>query len=195
MIAAVQVSMVDTLPIWGVGIIIFLLRVVDVSIGTVRTIFVVEGRATLAIVLGFFEVLVWVTAIAQVVGRFDDSPWLAPFYAGGFAAGIGVGLLIERQLALKLYVIRILSTAHGREIAEALRGQGHVLATFSGETNRGPVNLIYLSARGKRLRDVLDLARGIDPDLFYLVESARQWSENVHPLPHPTGWRAVFKKK
>lgn len=187
--------LVDAVPIWAVGIVIFLLRIVDVSIGTVRTIFVVEGRVKISILLGFIEVWVWVTAIAQVVGRFDDAPWLAPFYAGGFAAGVGVGMLIERQLALKLFVIRILSSSHGREIAQVLRGQGHVLATFAGETNTGPVNLIYVSARGRQVGDVLERARSVDPDLFFLVESARQWSPNVLPLPHPTGWRAVFKKK
>ncbi len=185
--------MIDTIPVWLVGVAIFVLRIIDVSMGTVRTIFVVEGRTKTAMVLGFFEVLIWVTAIAQVVGRFDDTPWLAPFYAGGFATGVGLGMLIERQLALKLYVVRILSSTHGRQIAETLRGEGHVLATFAGETNTGPVNLIYVSARGKRIRDVVDRARAVDPDLFYLVESARQWSPNVNP-PASAGWRSLFRK-
>ncbi len=188
-------SFLDQLPIWAVAGAIFLLRVVDVAIGTVRTIFVVEGRARLAVVLGFFEVLIWVTAIAQVVSRFDDAPWLAPVYAAGFAAGVGAGILIERALALKLFVIRILSKENGERIAAALNGEGRVLATFDGTTSQGPVNLVYVSARGPRVRSVIDLAKGVDPDLFYLVESARQWSENVHPLPHATGWRAILKKK
>lgn len=191
----------NTLPPLVVGILIFLLRIVDVSLGTLRTIWIVQGRAAIAVIVGFFEVLIWVLAIAQVVGRVDEVPWLAPFYAGGFAAGVWVGLAIERQLAISRYVIRIISTSHGEEIAQSLRGRGHVLATFGGATKEGDVNLVYVSARGKAVREVIELAGELDPDMFYLVESARDWSDNVHPPPplapppHPTGWRAIFKKK
>ncbi len=188
-------AFLDSIPFWALGALIFVLRVVDVSLGTLRTIFVIEGRARVAVVLGFFEVLVWVTAIAHVVGRFEEQPLLAPFYAGGFSAGVGTGLLIERELALKLFVVRFISRLSSGEMAQALAGAGHVLATFAGEAGGAARNLIYVSAKGKRVRTVLDRARRADPDLFYLVESARAWSENVHPPPHPTGWRAVFKKK
>lgn len=185
----------DSVPFWLLGIVIFLLRIVDVSIGTLRTIVMVQGRARLAIILGFFEVLVWVIAVAQVVTRIDEVPWLAPFYAGGFATGIGVGMLIERRLALGRFVVRIISHTRGREIAEALKDRGHVLAIFTGETLEGVVNLVFVSARGPQVPGILAAARAVDPDMFYLVESAHAWSENAYPVPHPTGWRAVFKKK
>lgn len=188
-------TIIDAFPVWVVGILIFLLRIVDVSVGTLRTIVMVQGRLRLAVFLGFFEVLVWVVAVAHVVARVDESPWLAPFYAGGFSAGIAVGLLIERKLALGRFVIRIFTPLHAPEIVDALRGKGNVLATFRGDTPGGPVNLLFVSARGDRVRDVLDAAQAVDPEMFYTVEAARQWSENAYPLPHATGWRAVFKKK
>lgn len=188
-------TFIDTIPIWSLGILIFLLRIVDVSIGTVRTIAVVQGRARFAVVLGFFEVLVWVVAVAQVVARIDESPWLAPFYAGGFSAGVGVGMLIERRLALGRFAIRILSSHAAAEIVRAIGDRGRVLATFRGEVEGRPVSLIFVSAMGTRVPEILELARSVDPDLFYLVETAARWSENVQPLPHATGWRAVFKKK
>jgi uncharacterized protein YebE (UPF0316 family) len=184
---------IDALPVWVIGILIFLLRIVDVSIGTLRTILMVQGYARFAVFLGFFEVLVWVVAVAQVVARIDASPWLAPFYAGGFSAGVAVGLMIERKLALGRFVIRIFSHSRTQEIVHAIRGKGNVLATFRGDTPDGPVNLLFVSARGERVHDVVDAARAVDPKMFYTVEAARRWSENV--FPHPTGWRAVFKKK
>lgn len=177
------------------GCAIFGLRIIDVSIGTVRTLVMVQGRRGLSVFLAFFEVLVWIIAVSQVVSRIDTMPWLAPFYAGGFAAGVGVGMTIERRLALGRYVIRLISKFHGTEIATALRGQGRVLGTFRGETNEGPANLIYVSARGNRIPAIIELAREADPDVLFVIESASAWSENVLPLPHPTGWRAVFKKK
>jgi uncharacterized protein YebE (UPF0316 family) len=188
-------DLLDTFPAWTVAILIFLLRIVDVSLGTMRTIWMVHGRRRWAVVLGFFEVLIWVVAIAQVVHRVDDAPWLAPFYAGGFAAGVAVGMTLERRVSARRYVVRIISKSHGTEIARALHGRGHVLATFPGETRDGRVNLVYVTARGHGVEDVLDLARTVDPEMFFLVEAATEWSDNVFPLPHPTGWRAVFKKK
>lgn len=188
-------TIIDAFPVWVVAALIFLLRVVDVAIGTLRTIVMVQGRLRFAVFLGFFEVLVWVVAVAHVVQRVGESPWLAPFYAGGFSAGIAVGLVIERKLALGRFVVRMFSHSRAAEVVNAVSGKGNVLATFRGETPRGPVVLVFVSARGDRVRDVLEAARAVDPEMFYTVEVARQWSENAYPLPHPTGWRAVFKKK
>jgi len=143
---------VDAVPFWLLGMAIFALRIVDVSIGTVRTIFMVQGHQRWAVLLGFFEVLVWLLAVSQVVIRINESPWLAPFFAGGFAAGVWVGMAIERWLALGRYVIRLISRSRSREIVESLRGHGHVLATFVGEAADGPVNLVFVSARGPRVR-------------------------------------------
>lgn len=185
----------DTVPIWSIGVLIFALRVVDVSIGTVRTIAVIQGHARFAVVLGFFEVLIWVVAVAQVVARIDEAPWLAPFYAGGFAAGVGVGMMIERRLSLGRFAVRILSTSKRSEIVHAVEDKGRVLATFTGETGGTPVHLIFVSARGRSVPELLRAARAVDPDLFYLVETAAGWSENAQPLPHATGWRATFKRK
>jgi len=185
----------DTIPFWVLGVAIFLLRIVDVSTGTLRIMAMVQGYRGVAAALGFFEVLVWIVAVSQVVARIDDMPWLAPFFAGGFAAGIWVGMSIERHLALGRFVVRLISRSLATPITEALRGRGHVLATFAGQTSDGPVSLVYVSARGKRLRDVVETARTVDPDVFFLVETATAWSENVYPFPHPTDWPAVLKRK
>jgi hypothetical protein len=84
-------DLLATATTWQVCIAIFLLRIVDVSIGTIRTIAVVRGRPSVAVVLGFFEVLVWLLAISQVLARVMQEPIVALSYAGGFAAGNGVG--------------------------------------------------------------------------------------------------------
>lgn len=186
---------IHTIPAWTVGLLIFSLRIVDVSIGTVRTIAMVQGHARIAVGLAFFEVLVWVVAVVQVVARIDESPLLAPFYAGGHAAGVAVGMYIERKLALGRFAIRILSTHKASEIADAVAGRGRVLGTFSGQSGGRPVNLIFVSAMRRHVPGILEAARRVDPELFYLVEMAAGWSENMRPLPDATGWRAVFKKK
>ena len=185
----------DTLPVWVVGIAIFFLRIGDVSLGTIRTIAVIQGRTRFAVTLGFFEVLIWVVAVAQVVSRLGTDPWIAPFYAAGYAAGVGVGMLIERRVSMGRFLIRIITHSKAAEVTAVAGTRGKVLATFPGQTPAGPVNLVFISAMGKRVPGIIADAKDVDPDMFYTVESAASWSENVQPLAADGGWRAFMKRK
>jgi len=188
-------SLLASAPTWAVCLAIFLLRIVDVSIGTVRTIAVVRGRPAVAVALGFFEVLVWLVAISQVLTRVMAEPVVALSYAGGFAAGNGVGIFIERQVSSRLSVLRLLSNQRGPQVADAIGDGGRVLAIMPGTTLEGSTHLVYVSARNRNVPLVIERARAVDPDLFFLVEPASEWSANLATLHRPTGWRAVFKRK
>lgn len=184
-----------TLPIWALALLIFAVRIVDVSLGTLRTISVIQGRLALSVVLGFFEVLVWIGALSRVISV-SDSPVLMIAYAGGFAAGNAVGIALDRRLALGAVVVRIISPNTGVEIVQALRNAGYRATTFHGTGRDGPVTLIYVMCRRRQLASLLQVARRQQPDLFYTVEPVQQQSERLaEALPYPTGWRAVFKKK
>lgn len=181
------------IPVTLLAILIFLLRIVDVSLGTLRTISVVHGRVRLSVVLGFFEVLVWVTAVSQVITRLDESLWLAVAYAGGFAAGNAVGIALEKRLKLGSVVVRIITATRGDEIARSLRAAGQTVTTFAGEGDTGARTLIYLACSRRDLPDRIERAQRVDPDLFYAVERFSMMGDR--PLPDYTGWRAVFKRK
>jgi uncharacterized protein YebE (UPF0316 family) len=188
-------AFLDALPPVVLGIGIFLLRIVDVSIGTVRTISVVQGHTSVAVGLGFFEVLIWIMAVAQVVSRIDTIPLLAPFYAGGYATGVGVGMLIERRLSRGRYLIRIISHTKAAQVAAAVGDLGRVLGTFPGATPTAPASLVFVSAIGRRVPDIIAAVRRVDPDLVYTVEMALSWSENVHPATSAWDWRSRVKRK
>ena len=191
---------IATIPIWMLFIFVFALRVGDVTLGTVRTVAIVKGYIGLSMVLGFFEVGIWVVVIAQVIGRIGESWLLAIAYAGGFAVGNGVGIIIERRIALGLAVVRIVSRGNeGAAIAKNLRDQGFTATTFAGEGADGPVTLVYVAGPRRSSQTVVRTAKAMDPDLFYVIEPAHESSHGVHtrirPVPHATGWRAVSKKK
>lgn len=190
---------IATIPVWLLCILIFVLRICDVTLGTVRTVSIVKGYLTLAVVLGFFEVMIWILAVSQVISRINESIFLAFAFAGGFAAGNAVGILVERRLAMGTSVVRILSNSHGAEIAEAIRSDGHDVTVFKGEGAEGPVTLVYAVAPRRQARRMLENARSIDPGLLYVSEPAHESFRGVgprlRPIPHATGWRAVFKKK
>ncbi len=188
-----------TVPVWILCLIIFMLRVIDVTLGTLRTVAIVKGHVAPAVALGFFELIIWVAAISQVISRLHESWWLALAYAGGFAAGNGVGLMAEQALARGAAVVRILSQNSGSEIAESLRGEGHTVTTFLGEGGEGPVTLVYAMAPRRSTRRMIVAARTIDPELQYVTDPAHETNGGLQlrlrPVSHATGWRAVFKKK
>lgn len=179
--------------VWALAGIIFFLRILDVSLGTMRTITVVNGRLRLSVFLGFFEVLLWITAVSQVILRVRQHPMLIFAYATGFAAGNAVGILLERKLALGRCVVRMISK-DGEGIARAIAPFGQVLGVFSSEANGAQTRLVFATLPRKNLPEAVRRARELDPRVFYVVE---RFSETSHlaPLPHPSGWRAVFKKK
>lgn len=179
-----------------VGLLIFLARIVDVSVGTLRTIVTVQGRVRLAFILGFLEVTIWVTVISAMVKNIETAPVLAVFYGLGFATGNVVGILAERRLALGHVALRIFSRKAGESLVEQLRNQGQPVTVFRGEGRSGPVNQLMMVCSRKRVRGILDQVREKDSDAFYLAEFAR----DVGHLPAslcspPTGWRAILKKK
>lgn len=190
---------IASIPVWLLCVLIFCLRICDVTLGTVRTVSIVKGYLTLAVALGFFEVMIWILAVSQVITRINESIFLALAFAGGFAAGNAVGILVERRLAMGTSVVRILSATHGGEIAEAVRADGHDVAVFRGQGADGPVSLVYAVAPRRRAPKMLQRARSIDPSLLFVAEPAHESYHGatlqLRPVPHATGWRAVFKKK
>ena len=98
------------------GLLIFLARVVDVSLGTIRTIVIVQGKTLVAFVLGFIEVLIWITIVSTVVHRITETPVLVLFYALGFATGNVVGIVVEKRLGFGVIILRVISRPKGLEI-------------------------------------------------------------------------------
>jgi uncharacterized protein YebE (UPF0316 family) len=179
------------------GIVIFLARVTDVSMGTMRTISIVQGRTKIAFLLGFVEVSMWLVIISTVIHRISDKPVLGVFYALGFSTGNVVGILLEKRIAFGHIILRIISTRSGKEIAEKIRQTGHAVTTFQGEGLSGPVTMLYVVCPRKEQNQVVQTVRSIEPDAFYTVDQAGSVSKIYRPcLPNePTGWRATFKKK
>lgn len=172
---------------------IFLARIADVSIGTVRTIAVIHGRRPLAWVLGFCEVLVWVTAVSRVIQQLDQ-PILAVSYALGFATGNFVGMTIERWIGFGDQVVRIF-TRTGEPVAEGLRQAGFAATEFDGMGRDGPISLVFVQTQRRKVRDVTDLARTADPECYYTVEDIRQANTSVGRTTPLGGAQATGARK
>jgi uncharacterized protein YebE (UPF0316 family) len=156
----------------GQAILIFALRVTDVSMGTVRTVMIVRGQRGWAAMIGFVEVTIWVLAISQVLSNLD-SVINVIFYSGGFATGTLLGTYVGDRLALGHADMHIVSIKKGVEVADHLRraGFGATLLHASGQS--GPVGLVNITAPQKHVQEVMRLVNEIDATAFVTVEEAR----------------------
>ena len=184
------------MDIWLLGILIFLARVVDVSVGTLRTISIVQGRTKIAFFLAFIETSVWLLVLSAVLPQVMHTPILGVFYAFGFATGNVVGIMAEKRLAMGYTNFRVITTKFAREITSSLREKGFAVTTFEGEGKDGKVTEIYVASERKNLSTLVKLVKEIEPDAFYIAEQAGYMSKIHRPTMVPTtGWRGVQKKK
>jgi uncharacterized protein YebE (UPF0316 family) len=161
--------------------VIFALRVSDMSLDTLRVLFVIRGRKSLAWLLGFFQSALWVVAITSVLSNLDNL-WNVVGYASGFATGNVVGMTIEEHLAIGHGHMRIISSRRGRAIAEAIRRAGYAATELAGRGKDGTVSVINCSVRRRDIQDLRNQVHAIDPEAFLTIEEIR-------PL-HRGFWRA-----
>jgi len=151
---------------------IFLLRLLDQTLGTLRTLYVNKGKPSFGAVLGFVESAIWVVAISQVI-RDLDSPFLVFGYALGFASGTIVGSYIETSIAIGDVVIRIFSPKDedSQLVAETLRSEGFGVTIISGKGRDGEVSIAWCVAPRKKAKQVLNIVSTINPDAYVTTES------------------------
>ncbi|TPE42901.1 DUF2179 domain-containing protein [Pontibacter mangrovi] len=151
---------------------IFFARICDVTLGTLRIVFVSKGNKTVAPILGFLEVLIWLVAITQVMENLSNvASYLA--WAGGFAMGNFLGLRVEQKLALGQMVVRVITVEPADELIRILTEHGYRLTCIDARGARGKVNLLFLIVKRKKLQHVLDIIRSYNPQAFYSVEDVR----------------------
>ncbi|OPL19148.1 MAG: hypothetical protein AVO35_12385 [Candidatus Aegiribacteria sp. MLS_C] len=178
------------------GSLVFLARVLDVTLGTIRTISIVQGRTLLAFMLGFVEVSVWLGVISAVIGQVQANPVLAVFYSLGFATGNVVGITIERRLAMGSIVIKIMARGSASELANRIRSMGFGVTEFQGSGMTGSVTELYIVCARRDFKDIMQEVRGIDPDIFFVTEPVGTLGSGKIPSTIESArWRHIFKKK
>ena len=170
-------------------VLIFITRIIDVSLGTLRIIFINRNLRYYAAVSGFFEVLVWLLVIRQVFQQLDN-PVCFIAYAAGFAAGNFVGVFIENKISIGRVVIRIITHRDADELASFLRSSGYALTVVEGEGATGPVKIIFAIIERRDIEAIVKIIKSYNPNAFYSLEDVRFVSEAVTPnrLPAPRRW-------
>jgi uncharacterized protein YebE (UPF0316 family) len=157
---------------WLGALLVFAMRVANMSLDTIRVMMVVRGRKGMAWVLGFIQTVIFIFVLTTVIQDFDNILNIVA-YAGGFATGNVVGMWIEDRLALGHTNLRIISTTSGPAIAERLREKGHAVTEISGRGRDGVVSLLNASIRRKNKDKVTKIVQEVDEDAFITAEDVR----------------------
>ncbi len=171
----------ETLFIWVIlPLLIFLAGVAYVTLGTLRIIFISRGHSFISPLLGFFEVIIWLVAISQIIGKVTSvAAYFA--YAAGYAAGNYVGILIEEKMALGIMLVRVILTKDDNALSEHLAKEGFGVTTVDAKGMYGQVKLVFTIVRRKDLEKVAAIIKKIQPNAFYSIEEARRAVEGVFP--------------
>lgn len=160
---------------------IFLARICDVTIGTIRIIFVSKEQKLWASLFGFFEVLIWLVVIGQVMQNLDNV-FCYIAYAGGFACGNYIGITIEGKLAMGVLIVRIFTTKGDMKLVDSLRAAGFGVTNIPAQGGTGPVNVVYTIIKRSYLPEVISIIKQFNPKAFYSVEEVRSVNAGVFPI-------------
>jgi uncharacterized protein YebE (UPF0316 family) len=164
---------------------IFCLRICDVTLDTMRIIFMTRGYKNLAPIIGFFEILIWIVAITRIMQNLDN--WVSYVaYAAGFATGNYVGMLLDEKLALGHELIRVITRVDAGDMIIALRNAGFGVTTVQAQGMQGEVGIVFIVVNRKNQNYAISIIKQHHENAFFTIE-------NIHYVNRPVD-RNMSKK-
>ena len=174
---------------------IFLARILDQSIGTMRLIFLSKGLRHIAPFLGFFEVIIWLLAVGQIMQHLDN--WLCYVaYGAGFAMGNFIGMTLEEKLSIGTSIIRVILSNESPELISELKMHNFGLTILDAEGAKGKVKILFSIIRRKEISEFLTILHHYHPTAFYTIEEVKEAKEGVFNRQKPLkpGISSLLKK-
>jgi uncharacterized protein YebE (UPF0316 family) len=171
-------------------VMIFCLRICDMTLDTLRIIFMTKGLKRLAPVIGFFEILIWIIAITRIMQNLNS--WVCYVaYAGGFATGNYVGMLVDERLAIGHELIRVITKVDATELADALRAAGYGVTTVNALGMQGDVGIVYIVVNRRNQKHAIEIIRKYNPNAFVTIQNIQYVNKPVDKtiLSDPAGSR------
>ncbi len=154
------------------ALLIFMLRIVDVSLYMMRFMMVIRGRKVYAWIFAFCQSIIYISVIVNVITNISE-PLIILGYAAGLATGLVVGMWIENRLAIGYTHLRIVSSGLGADIAAQLRDEGYGATEIAGRGKSGMVSILSLNVYRSKAQSVITKVSTIDPDAFVTAENVR----------------------
>ncbi len=176
-------------------LLIFLARIIDVTLGTLRIIFTSKGKKYIAPFLGFIEMIIWILAITHIFENLNNWACYIGF-ASGFAMGNFVGIIVEERLAIGYELIRIITRKNAENLISALREKGFGITTIRARGKKGDVGIIYSIISRSYLKDFVSFMKKYNPKAFYTIEDIRFVNDKTfRPVNTSLVRKKLFKTK
>ena len=159
-------------------LLIFIARTCDVTLATLRNIFIARNIKKIVPLLGFFEVLIWLVAVSQTINNLHNIACYIGF-AGGYSMGIFVGITIEGKLALGKQVVRIITNQDTTSLVAAMSEANMGVTILDGNGAKGPVKVIFTTLKRRDVQLVDELINKHTPKAFYTIEDIRNSNQGV----------------
>ncbi len=171
-------------------ILIMLSRIMDQTLGSMRLIFLSKGQKVLAPMLGFFEVIIWLVAVAQIMKHLDNVMCYIA-YGTGFALGNYIGMIIEEKLSIGNVIVRIVPKKDTVALVEELRKKNFGVTTMLAEGKNGTVQMVFTIIKRKQTEDVIATINHYNPNAFYSIEDIRTVKEGIIRAQNS---KSIFKR-
>ena len=158
------------------GVFVFLMRLGDMSLDTLRLLFMMRGRKLLAALIGAIQATVFILAVSAVLSG-PLNFWTVLGYALGFSSGVVVGMFAEERLAIGYAMLRVYSTLCGQQIAAALRAAGYAATEIMARGKEGKITVVNCVIARRDVSSVRAIIDGVDAAAFVTIDEAR-------PLQH-----------
>ncbi len=153
-------------------VMIFLFRITDQTIGTIRLIFSAKGMKHLAPFFAFFESFIWLIAISQIMKDVGNIvSYLA--FAGGFATGNYFGIILEEKLSVGNVVIRVIPKHDSTALIKFLRENHYGVTSVDVEGSMGPTKMLFTTIRRKDAKKVIEIIQQFNPQAFYTIDEVK----------------------
>ncbi|MFA8341471.1 MAG: DUF2179 domain-containing protein [Rhodothermaceae bacterium] len=153
-------------------LLIFCARIFDQAIGIIRIIFATKGLKYQALLAGFFESLVWLMAVSQILQRLDNIFCYIAFSAG-FAAGNFIGIYLEKKISIGFVIVRVVFMKDSAETIKLLKDADYKLTIVDAEGMAGPVKMLFSTVKRSKISNFIDILKENNPTAFYTVEEAK----------------------
>lgn len=190
----VMIANAELMTLVGIPFLIFVARIIDVTIGTARVIFVSRGYRILAAAAGFVEVLIWLLAIGQIMKNLSN-PLCYIAYASGFAMGNYLGIALAERLSLGFVLIRVVINQNAEALIESFKKSEYGVTSIDGTGAYGPVNIVFTIVPRHQIDRIVRIIQQFNPQAFYSIEEVGRVSANrLHaPRTAMSGLIEVFR--
>lgn len=163
------IDFLTSVPLWEIILILFA-KIIEVSVSTLRIIYINKGFRKLGTVLSMVEILLWVFIASRVIVGVAEAPLKGIIYSIGFATGVYLGSIIENKLAVgKIFIQAVIMRDEAGKVVNAIRDAGYGVTVLNAQGKVKSRKVLMIFANRKNKDDIIRLINDLDDDALIVT--------------------------